>query len=102
MPGSISTSPPSPALGERDDVNGLETWEDPIPRRSQFTIQDLRNAFVAASNAQLSRRPKEPSREERARRIQERQRNILLTALNKYAKQNNIQVPYICIYVLVG
>ncbi|KAK1653216.1 hypothetical protein QYE76_071021 [Lolium multiflorum] len=91
MTGSIPTLPSSPALGERDDVDGLETWEDPIPRRSQFTVQDLCDAFVAASKAQFSRRPKQPSREERAKRIEERQRNILLTALKKYAKQNNIQ-----------
>jgi hypothetical protein len=96
MPGSNSTSPPSPALGEHDDIGGLETWDDPIPRRSKFTVQDLCNTFVAASEVQLSRIPKRPSREERDRRIQERQRNILLTALNKYAKQNNIQVPDVC------
>nr|XP_051230120.1 uncharacterized protein LOC127348047 [Lolium perenne] len=45
----------------------------------------------AASKAQFSKRPKQPPREERAKRIEERQRNILLTALKKYAKQNNIQ-----------
>jgi hypothetical protein len=99
MTGSIPTLPSSPAFGERDDVDGLETWEDPIPRRSQFTVQDLCDAFVAASKAQFSRRPKQPSREERAKRIEERQRNILLTALKKYAKQNNIQVPYACMYM---
>ena len=93
MPRSAASTPPSsPKIGERDDVNGLETWHDPIPRRSEFTIKDLHDAFVAAAEAERAAMPKRPSPEERARTIQERQRNILLTALNKYAKQNNVQV----------
>lgn len=92
MSSTISTRPSSPKLGERDDVNGLETWDDPIPRRSQWTVQDLCDAFVAASKHHLSLIPQPPPREERARRRQERERSFLLNvALRKYATQNNIQ-----------
>lgn len=84
---------PITKLGERDDVNGLETWDDPTPRRSQWTVQDLCDAFVAASKQQLSLIPRRPPPKERARRRQERERSFLLNvALRKYATQNNIQV----------
>ncbi|KAK1653128.1 hypothetical protein QYE76_070933 [Lolium multiflorum] len=47
-----------------DAFAGLETWEDPTPRPSPFTFDDLRDAFVEASKRQMRLRPKSPSKED--------------------------------------
>lgn len=70
---------------------GLETWEDPTPRPSPFTFEDLRDAFVAGSKRQWLLRPKLPSREELIRRREEHDRKSLVIALHAYAKQKNMQ-----------
>ncbi|XP_048546800.1 uncharacterized protein LOC125525833 [Triticum urartu] len=75
----------------RDGFAELETWEDPTPRPSPFTLKELGDAWVAAAKRQLIRRPKTPPREELLRRSQEHDLKSLIIALNVYAKQNNMQ-----------
>ena len=79
-------------LVRRDGFAGLESWEDPTPRPSPFTLKELGDAWVAAAKRQLIRRPKTPPREELLRRSQEHDQKSLIIALNVYAKQNNMQV----------
>ncbi|CAM0871225.1 unnamed protein product [Alopecurus aequalis] len=94
---SGSASPTSEELSCRyifylDDSAGLlETWEDPTPRPSAITLQELGDAWVAAAKRQLILRPKSPSREEQIRRRQEHDRKSLMIALNVYAKQNDVR-----------
>ncbi|EMS68628.1 hypothetical protein TRIUR3_25042 [Triticum urartu] len=76
---------------DQDGFAGLETWEDPTPRLSAFTLEEFGDAWVAAAKRQLIRRPKTPPREELLRRRQEHDQKSLMIALNIYAKQNDMQ-----------
>lgn len=78
-------------INDSDGFAGLETWEDPTPRPSSITFEDLRDAFVEASKHQMRLRPKSPSREDMMRCSQEHDRKSLVIALNVYAKLNNMQ-----------
>jgi hypothetical protein len=72
--------------------NRLETWDDPTPRNSEFSLEDLREACVAAIERQFNSRAKSPTREERLKYRDEHDRNSLMIALQTYAKKNNMQV----------
>ncbi|XP_044961603.1 uncharacterized protein LOC123412730 isoform X2 [Hordeum vulgare subsp. vulgare] len=74
-----------------NDFAGLESWGDPTPRASPFTLKELGDAWVAAAKRQLIRRPKSPTREELLRRRQEHDRKSLMIALRVYAEEHNIQ-----------
>uniref|UniRef100_A0ACD5VW01 Uncharacterized protein n=1 Tax=Avena sativa TaxID=4498 RepID=A0ACD5VW01_AVESA len=83
-----------PREGEKffiDEFAGLESWDDPTPRPSSMTLQELTDIFVAAADRQFSLRPKSPTPEERMERRKERRRKGLIIALNTYAKRNNMQ-----------
>ncbi|KAI4976522.1 hypothetical protein ZWY2020_050129 [Hordeum vulgare] len=41
-----------------NDFAGLESWGDPTPRASPFTLKELGDAWAAAAKRQLIRRPK--------------------------------------------
>ncbi|KAM3277394.1 hypothetical protein ACQJBY_045337 [Aegilops geniculata] len=71
----------------------LETWEDPTPGSSTSTktLDEMTAACIAATRLRNSLRPKSPTRADLWRRKQERERNTLVSALNAYAKQNNMQ-----------
>lgn len=71
--------------------NRLETWDDPTPRNSEFSLEDLREACVAAIERQFNSRAKSPTREERLKYRDEHDRNSLMIALQAYAKKNNMQ-----------
>jgi hypothetical protein len=73
----------------------LETWDDPTPRASLFTLDELREACVAAAKRQFSRKTKSPTREERLKYRDEHDRNSLMIALQGYAMKNNMQVTLI-------
>ncbi|KAF7107293.1 hypothetical protein CFC21_107939 [Triticum aestivum] len=93
---SGTASPPSEQIGEEhifnsNDFAGLESWGDPTPRPSPFTLKELGDAWVAAAKRQLIHRPKSPTRVERLRRLREHDRKSLMIALGVYAEQNNIQ-----------
>ncbi|XP_048527400.1 uncharacterized protein LOC125506688 [Triticum urartu] len=95
---SGTASPPSERIsvsGEehinRDGFAGLESWEDPTPRPSPFTLKEFGDAWVAAAKRQLIRRVKTPPREELLRRRQEHDQKSLMIALSVYANQHNKQ-----------
>ncbi|XP_037438307.1 uncharacterized protein LOC119306076 [Triticum dicoccoides] len=71
----------------------LETWEDPTPGSSTSTqtLEEMTAACIAATRLRNSLRPKSPTRADLWRRKQERERKTLVSALNAYAKQNNMQ-----------
>jgi hypothetical protein len=72
----------------------LETWHDPTPRESEFTLKDLREAFIKAARRSLSlvdRSTFRPS-EEQLRQREEQDRKFLIVALKVYTKKNNMQV----------
>jgi hypothetical protein len=74
----------------------LESWHDPTPRESEFTVQDLHEACVEALSHDYNYFPFseiKPSEEER----QEHDRKSSVIALGVYAKQNNMQVTPISI-----
>ena len=74
----------------------LETWDDPTPRESEFTVDDLHEACVKACRRSFSLIAAKKSlvspSEEQVRQREEQDRKFLMVALQVYAKQNNMQV----------
>ncbi|XP_037438025.1 uncharacterized protein LOC119305660 [Triticum dicoccoides] len=71
----------------------LETWEDPTPGSSTSTktLEEMTADCIAATRLRNSLRPKSPTRADMWRRKQDRERKTLVSGLNAYAKQNNMQ-----------
>jgi hypothetical protein len=70
----------------------LETWDDPTPRESEFSLKDLRGAFIAAARQHSSVNTMPLTREERLKRRDKNDRNSLMIALEVYTKKHNLQV----------
>ncbi|XP_047068030.1 uncharacterized protein LOC124675986 [Lolium rigidum] len=98
---SGTTTPTTPSYFVERMVRGelcrfdtrLETWHDPTPRESEFTLKDLREAFIKAARRSLSlvdRSTFRPS-EEQLRQREEQDRKFLIVALKVYTKKNNMQ-----------
>ncbi|XP_051213490.1 uncharacterized protein [Lolium perenne] len=69
----------------------LETWDDPTPRESEFSLKDLRGAFIAAARQHSSVNTMPLTREERLKRRDKNDRNSLMIALEVYTKKHNLQ-----------
>lgn len=73
----------------------LETWDDPTPRESEFTVDDLHEACIKACRRSFSLMAAKKSlvspSEEQVRQREEQDRKFLMVALQVYAKQNNMQ-----------
>lgn len=87
--GSTSTTPPDFDWNMVD--RRLETWDDPTPRRTPFTLEDLHATCVAAAAKHQFSRTMSPTREERLKRRDEHDRKSLVIALQVYTKKNNLQ-----------
>lgn len=69
----------------------LETWADPTPRESEFTVHDLHDACLEATRHDYSYFPfSSPKLTEEQRA--EHDRKSAVVALQVYTKQNNMQV----------
>ncbi|XBH94036.1 hypothetical protein VPH35_084876 [Triticum aestivum] len=75
----------------------LETWEDPTPgsSKSTKTLEEMTADCIAATRLRNSLGPKSPTRADLWRRKQERERKTLVSGLNAYAKQNNMQLEFV-------
>lgn len=71
----------------------LETWSDPTPRESEFSVKDLRAAVIEAAklNYGFIAMSKTMPSEEKVRLTKEHDRRVLMIALQVYTKQNNMQ-----------
>jgi hypothetical protein len=73
----------------------LETWADPTPRESEFTVHNLREACIKACRRgtilQAARSLVRPS-EEQLRQREEQDRKFAMIALGVYTKKYNMQV----------
>ncbi|XP_051202888.1 uncharacterized protein [Lolium perenne] len=72
----------------------LETWADPTPRESEFTVHNLREACIKACRRgtilQAARSLVRPS-EEQLRQREEQDRKFAMIALGVYTKKYNMQ-----------
>jgi hypothetical protein len=68
-----------------------ETWDDPTPRESEFTVHDLHDACVEATRHDYSYFPFSSSKLSEEQRA-EHDRKSAMVALQVYTKQNNMQV----------
>jgi hypothetical protein len=73
----------------------LETWNDPTPRESEFTLEELREACLEDAKRQFSLETRPLTREERLKHRDEDDRKSLMIALQTYTKNNNMQVTLI-------
>jgi hypothetical protein len=75
----------------------LETWHDPTPRQSEFTVDDLREACIKAARRSFDLMDVMSSARfklsyEQLRQREEQDRKFLMIALGVYTKKYNMQV----------
>jgi hypothetical protein len=75
----------------------LETWDDPTPRESEFTVDDLREACIKAGRRSLNLMKalslaRLKLSEEQLRQREEQDRKFSMIALGVYSKKYNMQV----------
>jgi hypothetical protein len=75
----------------------LETWHDPTPRQSEFTVDDLREACIKAARRSFNLMDVMSSArfklsDEQLRQREEQDRKFLMIALGVYTKKYSMQV----------